>query len=599
MFETLASHRALSIIVGFASAFAVSVALTGVVRYLARRASLMDKPRGDRWHRRPVPRLGGIAIYAAFMTSLFLVQGPPNSPEMLALVVGGTIIFLVGLIDDLRPLESRMKLILLIVCAVVPATMGVRFTFFPAVLGVPLAIIWILGVTNAFNWLDNMDGVAAGVAAIATLNLVVFGLLFNGATGIPLSLALAGAALGFLVHNFPPARIFMGDSGSGFLGFTVAMIAVIGTYRDVSNVLLAVLVPAMILAVPIFDTAMVTLTRMLNRRPLFKGGRDHPAHRLVAMGLPERRAVALLYGLSTLAGASALLASLPGLLTGVTVSIILILGFVALGAVLGELQVYDDLDPARRASRTLLPKPFVNKKWIALIGLDVVLVVIAYVSAHLLRFEGYLGSSLGLMVAETLPVMLAAKMVSLAAFGVYRGSWRYAGMVDLVRLAQGASVGSLIGVAALFVWLRLAGMSRAALLIDWLLTLLFLCAARLSLRLVREYLAAQGEAGRRALIVGTGEADAVLLDLLRAHRTPTYRAVGFIDDDPTRHGAVIQGVPVVGGRRDLARLIRDHNIEEVLVMMPSFGPQTVSEILKTCRAAGVTARRFGLFPDTA
>jgi UDP-GlcNAc:undecaprenyl-phosphate GlcNAc-1-phosphate transferase len=587
-------------ILAFATAFVIAAALTGVVRHLAHRAALVDKPRGDRWHRRPVPRLGGIAIYAAFMLSLFtfVAGGRPLSRELLALVVGGTIVFLVGLFDDLRPLESRTKLILLIVCAVVPATMGVRFTFFPMVLGVPLAIVWILGVTNAFNWLDNMDGVAAGVAAIATLNLVVFDLLFNGATGVPLSLALAGAALGFLVHNFPPARIFMGDSGSGFLGFTVAMIAVIGTYRDVSNVLLAVLVPAMILAVPIFDTAMVTLTRTLNRRPLFKGGRDHPAHRLVAMGLPERRAVALLYGLSALAGASALLASLQGLLIGVTVSIVFILGFVALGAVLGELQVYGDpIREDQRAPRTLLPKPFVNKKWIALIALDVVLIVIAYVSAHLLRFEGYLGSSLSAMIAQTLPIMLAAKMVSLAAFGVYRGSWRYVGMVDLVRLGQGVSVGSVMGVAALFVWMHLTGMSRAALLIDWLLTLLLLSTGRLSLRLVREYLAAQGETGRRALIVGTGETEAVLLDVLRAHRAPLYRPVGFVDDDPSRLGLLIQGVPVVGGRDDLPRLIRDHAVEEVLVALPSFETQTVAEIMNACQAAGVRARRFGLLPD--
>ncbi len=581
-------------LIGFAAALLLSLSITAVVRRIAVRAALVDAPRGDRWHRRPVPRLGGIAIYVAFTGSLLFIERPPLSNEILGLLAGGAAIFLVGLIDDLRPLESRTKLILLIVCAVIPAIAGVRFTFFPALLGVPLAIVWILGITNAFNWLDNMDGVAAGVAVIATLNLVLFDLLFNGGTVAPLALLLAGAALGFLVHNLPPARIFMGDSGSGFLGFTVAMIAVIGSYRDVSNVLLAVLVPAMILAVPIFDTAMVTLMRVLNHRPVLRGGRDHPAHRLVAMGLPERRAVALLYSLSAMAGASALVASLPGLLTGVTVSILLILCFVALGTVLGELQIYEDRPEGNGDHRTVLPQPFKNKKWIALIGLDVMLTAIAYVSANLLRFEGHLAGSIGTIVAETLPVMLAAKMVGFAVSGVYRGSWRYAGMMDLVRLTQGASVGSLLGVATLFIWMRLDGMSRTALVIDWLLTVLLLSASRLSVRLLREYLAAQAEAGRRALIVGTGEAETVLLGLLRARRAPAYQAVGFVDDDPSKRGATIQGLRVLGSRGELSQLIRRHRVDEVLLTAASCPPEIVEEIRRVCQSAGVRARKFSL-----
>jgi len=584
-------------VVGFVAAFLVSLILTAVVRRAATRVALVDTPRSDRWHRRPVPRLGGIAVYVAFTACLLAIHRPALTPQIVGLLIGGVAIFLVGLYDDVRRLESRTKLILLVVCAVIPAVAGVRFTFFPPLLGVPLAIIWILGVTNAFNWLDNMDGVAAGVAAIATLNLVLFDLFFNGGTVAPLALVLAGAALGFLVHNIPPARIFMGDSGSGFLGFTVATIAVIGTYRDVSNVLLSVLVPAMILAVPIFDTAMVTLMRLLNRRPVFQGGRDHPAHRLVAMGLPERRAVALLYSLSALAGVSALVASLPGLLTGVTVSIVLILGFVALGAVLGELQVYEE-PPSGNGNghkRTVLPRPFKNKKWMMLIALDVVLIVVSYVSAHLLRFEGQLTGSIAVIVAETLPLMLAAKMVGFALFGVYRGSWRYAGIVDLVKLAQGASVGSLLGVVALFVWMRLYGMSRTALVIDWLLTLLLLSASRLSFRLVREYLAGQAESGRRALIVGTGHEETALLDVLRAHRPLAYQPVGFVDDDPSRRGAMIQGVPVLGSRHELRQLIHRHQVEEVLLTPASCPPEAFDEITRVCLRAGVPARKVSLF----
>jgi UDP-GlcNAc:undecaprenyl-phosphate GlcNAc-1-phosphate transferase len=440
-----------------------------------------------------------------------------------------------------------------------------------------------------------MDGVAAGVGAIAAINLVLFDRIFNGGHIVPLALILAGSALGFLRHNFPPARIFMGDSGSGFLGFTVATLAVMGSYRDVSNVLLAVLVPAMIAAVPIFDTAMVTLTRLLHRRPLFQGGRDHPAHRLVAIGLPERRAVLLLYGLSALAGTSALAASLLGLWMGVAASVVLVLGFVALGLALADLHIYEEMPPSRNG--TPLPAPFQNKKWIALMGLDIALVAIAYVSAYLLRFEGRLPETLALDVARTLPLMLAAKMIGLAIFGAYRGDWRYAGLVDLVRLVQGVSVGSLLGVMLLFMWMRLEGISRAALTIDWLLTLLLLAATRLSVRLVREYLVAQATGGRRALIFGTGEAGTALLSVLRSNGEPAYHPVGFVDDDPARRGALVRGVPVLGTPRELGMLIHRHRVEEVLVVMQLCHPEVLEDIVSACRDAGIPARQFGLLAD--
>jgi UDP-GlcNAc:undecaprenyl-phosphate GlcNAc-1-phosphate transferase len=323
----------------FAIALALAAGLTAVVRSLALRRGLVDPPRADRWHRRPVPRLGGVAIYAAFTVTLLAAWQSVRTSGVLGLLAGGTAIFLVGLLDDRRRLESRTKLVLLIVCAVIPSLAGIRFTFFAPLLAVPLTILWTLGITNAFNWLDNMDGVAAGVAIIVATNLALFDAVVNGGDIMPVALILAGAASGFLLHNFPPARIFMGDSGSGFLGYMVATLAVIGSYRNVSNVMLAVTVPAMIMAVPIFDTAMVTLTRLLNRQPLLKGGRDHPAHRLVAMGLPERRVVLLIYGLSAAAGASGLAAGLLSPLASTAVSIVLMASFIALGSALADLRV--------------------------------------------------------------------------------------------------------------------------------------------------------------------------------------------------------------------------------------------------------------------
>jgi UDP-GlcNAc:undecaprenyl-phosphate GlcNAc-1-phosphate transferase len=584
------------------AAFGLAFLLTLGIRVLAPRLGLVDLPREERWHRRPVPRLGGVAMYLGFTVPLLLFARPGLDETPAALLVGGAFVFLVGLLDDLRPLESRPKLTLLILSAFLPVLLGVRFELLPPLLGAPLAAFWILGATNAFNWLDNMDGVAAGVAVIAAVGLTV--LSFDGAGHVALpALLLAAAALGFLLHNFPPASIFMGDCGSGFLGFTLATLAVLGSHRNVGGVLLTVLVPGLILAVPIFDSATVTVLRLVHRRPLFQGGRDHPAHRLVTLGLPERKAAVLLYVLSAAAGAAGLAVTGLNILTGLIVSVLLALGFAALGLVLAEVRVYEQGatggDGDGRSPRiplnghTALPAPFLQKKWIAVMLADLVLVPTAFVAAHLLRFEGTLPPAVAAAVAQALPLVVAVKVAVLALAGVYRGAWRYAGALELLRLAQGATLGSAAAVTALWVWTGLGGLSRAALILDWLLAVLLLGASRFSLRVIREYLVAQTDRGRPVLIFGAGSGGVLVLQELRQNPSLGYRPVGFVDDDPGKRGAVVQGLRVLGNRRELGELVRRYGVEEVLVAAPSAPPEVVEEVVGACREAGARARVAG------
>ncbi|MDR7551171.1 MAG: hypothetical protein QN131_14750 [Armatimonadota bacterium] len=552
------------------------------------RFGLVDRPREDRWHRRPVPRLGGVAIYAGFTIPLVWVNRT-NPAGLLPLLVGGAVIFAVGLIDDVVRLENRTKLILLIVSAAVPVLLGVRFERLPALVGTPLAMIWILGATNAFNWLDNMDGVAGGIGAISAGTTAAFALLSGRSEAAVCALLLAGACLGFLLHNFPPARLFMGDSGSGFLGFTLATIAVMGSSRDVSNVLLPVLVPGLILAVPIFDTALVAVQRLLHGRSIFQGGRDHPAHRLVAMGLPERKAVLMLYGLSLLAASLALFAARLDVVVGLIVSVGLGLAFAALGIVLSEVRVYEAAPNGNGA--TALPQAFVNKRWILVMALDLLLVVLAYAGAHLLRFDGTLPPRVADAVVDTLPLVVAAKMVGLYAAGVYRGSWRYAGALDYGRIVEGAAVGSVLAVGGLFLWMRLEGLSRGALLLDWLLTVALVGGSRLSLTFLREFLVAQAEGGRRVLIFGAGLAGALLLRQLREDGGE-YRPVGFLDDDPATHGTYFQGLKVLGGRDDLPALLRRLRVDAVIVAAPNGSSASLAELRSICEEAGADLKRF-------
>jgi len=584
-------------------AFTLSYVLTWAVRVVAPRLGLVDRPRGDRWHRRPVPRLGGVATYLGFVAPLLLFARPGSAEAPLALLAGGASVFAVGLLDDLRPLENRPKLTLLILCALLPVLLGVRFEMLSPILGVPLAAFWILGATNAFNWLDNMDGIAAGVGVIASASLVVLSL--GGADHVVLpALVLGAAALGFLLHNFPPARVFMGDCGSGFLGFTLATLAVLGSHRNVGSVLLTVLLPGLILAVPIFDSATVTVLRLLHGRSLFQGGRDHPAHRLVTLGLPERKVVVLLYVLSATAGGAGLAATGLDVLVGLTMTVVLAVGFAALGLVLAEVRVYEGgasggegRDPAMRLplnGQTALPAPFLHKKWIAVMLADLVLIPTAFVAGHLLRFEGELPPAVAAAVAHALPVVVGVKVAALALAGVYRGAWRYAGALDLLRLVEGATVGSVAVVVVLSVWTGLQGLSRAALVVDWLLTVLLLGGSRFSLRVLREYLIAQSARGRPVLIFGAGSGGVLVLQELRQNPALGCRPVGFVDDDPAKRGAVVQGLPVLGGRRDLRELVRRYQVEEVLVAAPSCPPEVVAEVVAACREAGARARIAGL-----
>lgn len=286
---------------------ALSLALTPVTRRIAIKRGQISYPRADRWHRQPTAILGGIAIYAAAMSVFFFL---PFKKNTFGLMAGGTFLFAVGLLDDLMRLAPYLKLFTQVVA-------GCIAVFFGIVLGVPiegglaipLTLLWIIAITNSFNLLDNIDGLAAGIAAISALMLFFSSRAFvNNPLG-PYALIVAGACLGFLPYNFNPARIFMGDCGSMFLGFCLAVISVVGTGRHASNLLLTLALPVLIMTVPIFDTAFVMALRMLQGRKIFEGGSDHTSHHLVTLGLSQRKTVALLYAVSIAFGLIAVLYS--------------------------------------------------------------------------------------------------------------------------------------------------------------------------------------------------------------------------------------------------------------------------------------------------
>ena len=301
----------------------LAILLTPLCRRLALRFDVLDVPNHRKVHQNPKPLLGGLAIYLSFNTLLlclwllgYIAKG--YLTQVISIAAGGTVIMLVGLIDDIRPITPRIKLLtqilVSIAAALIIAMADVTLSIFVAdasrLLAFLVTVIWVVGITNSFNLLDNMDGLSAGVGVIASVSFTVIGTMQHEPIVSMLSLAIGGSCLGFLRFNIHPSKIFMGDAGSMFVGFILASVAVLGVYTRVTEVpRLAVMTPILVLAVPIFDTASVVWIRWRRGSPIFLGDKNHFSHRLVSFGMSQPRAVLFIYLIASLMGLLAILVS--------------------------------------------------------------------------------------------------------------------------------------------------------------------------------------------------------------------------------------------------------------------------------------------------
>lgn len=316
----------------FVVALVLSLYFTPIIRRAAIRYGVLDVPDASlKSHGEPTPYLGGVSIYLSFLFSLAFTYD--FTPEVLGILLSASIIVTIGLFDDLKVLSPGVKLLGQIVAAFVLIKAGVmiRLTFLPEPVAFALTMLWLVGMTNAINLIDISDGLAAGVASIAGAFLYVIA-LYNGSSTIAmLTLSLIGATLGFLAFNRPPARIFMGDTGSMFLGFMLAAIAMIGHYTFTHR--LAALAPVIILGVPLFDTVFVMGARAARRLPLMRGSPDHFAVRLRNHGASALRIALLSYGVGGLLGGAALFLCFLPLTQAVWV--LSAVALAAVGAVIG------------------------------------------------------------------------------------------------------------------------------------------------------------------------------------------------------------------------------------------------------------------------
>ncbi|HEX2501629.1 MAG TPA: hypothetical protein VHO73_09230 [Methylomirabilota bacterium] len=574
----------------FAASLIVGLSATLACERLAPRLGLVVQPRADRWHRQPVALLGGVAIMLGVLPALVWaggLRGRLAELMLVALAMGA-----VGLVDDFRPLRPPVKLVAQIALAglLVELDFVLRVTGVP-VLDVVLTVAWVVGITNAFNLLDNMDGLAAGMAVIAGGFRLALFLLVGDLAAASMTAGFVGAVMGFLVRNLPPARIFMGDAGSLFLGFFLSGLCLVIDAAYYSRGITAVLaVPVLLMLIPIFDTTFVTVTRLLRGQPVSEGGRDHTSHRLVALGGSEGRALAVLFGLSIIGGGVALLTYRAGLGTAAVLLPLLMVALALLGIHLSRVEIGQagPARPERAAVRLVQDLPY--KREVASVVLDAILIVVAYYAAYALRFEEAFAANQPMLIRTLAPV-LVCQLSGLAFSGAYRGMWRYTGLPDLLRLVRGITLGTVASVLYLLATTRFIGLSRAAFVLDWLLLVVLVSASRMSFRLLGETLRAPRAGARPVLVYGAGDGGELALRELRNNAGLAREVVGFIDDDRAKAGTRIHGVPVLGPLDELEVLLRAHPVEEVVVASRKIPPDRLYRLEATCAARGVVVLR--------
>ena len=300
----------LSLIVAAALAFAV----TPLVKRLAQRVGAMDVPKDERrMHKIPIPRMGGLAIFFAFLIAVLCFAGIDR--ELRGILLGATIIVVLGILDDILTLNALPKFAVQIVAAVIAVLHGCRIEHFMGFrlatwLSYPVSVIWIVAITNAVNFIDGLDGLAAGVSAISAGSMLVVALLVPDYNSAILLAAIVGACAGFIPYNFNPAKIFMGDTGSTFLGFMLSSISIYGLFKMYAIISFAV--PFLVLGLPIFDICFAVIRRVSKGQSPMHADRGHVHHRLIDMGFSQKQAVAIAYMLSAILGMAAVVLTNDG-----------------------------------------------------------------------------------------------------------------------------------------------------------------------------------------------------------------------------------------------------------------------------------------------
>lgn len=556
---------------------------------LARRACVRWKitaPRAGNQTSEWVPSLGGPAIVAGTLCGLALTTGMP-----LWLGLPVLMLCVAGVIDDIAVLTPLQKLALEVVTASLLILRGPRFVFTGwAPMDLAIAIFWLVTAANAFNLIDGLDGLAAGIGAVSTTTIATVAFMYHN---VPLGLgavALVAALAAFLLFNWSPASIFMGDSGALPIGMLIGFMALQAGGSAVSAPLARYIVPVLLMMVPLLDTSVVTISRLATGQPISRGGHDHSHHRLLRFGFSTPCAVTVCC-ITTLAfGLCALTA-----VTLTQTQLIAIVPFVAIGAAVLALFManlsFDVIEPGNVYSSlqgvAKIALHCVYKWRVADVMLDAANVSAAYFGAYLIRMDFSIPDEFFHQLLRNLWQVLLVSYSALFVAGVYRNIWRHTELSDATRFAKAAVVAS----GMLILW-QGNPVSWSIIILFAILLFNLLTATRLSFVVLRRALAKLGRS-RTVLIVGvTATADTALQFFMSSFSGGWCHVIGFLDDDGFKHGKVIRGVPVLGSIADLDNVYVRSKFDELVLASDSIPPSQLTFLSSFAHRKGVSLSNF-------
>jgi UDP-GlcNAc:undecaprenyl-phosphate GlcNAc-1-phosphate transferase len=589
-------------------AIVASNLLTPAARLLALRVGAIDKPGPRKVHHVPIPRLGGLAVVGAVALVLApLCAVHPPVPEWLpeglcpGLALGLLPILLVSLRDDIRPLGAMPKLGAQLAGAGIAVSFGIRLGTEVHVFGqpvqlgflaIPISLLWIVGLTNAFNLVDGLDGLSAGLALISSLSLAAVSFLVGRYGMASASLILSGALVGFLPYNIFPAKVFLGDTGATAVGFGLACLALRGGATLSAG--MAVLIPVVVLGLPIAEASISVLRRLLRkaqdgepRKRLLDADREHFHHKLIARGLGHRRAVLTLYGVGLILAACGLasmfLTTRKAALLFATLLCAAFIGLARLG--------YYEFAIIRRGLVLKFYESPVLRTALFPVFVDLGLVVLALYAAIGLKYDDWFLVGNRVLALRLVSLLPAVTVLVFWACRVYRGTWRHISVEDLVRSSTAVVLSATSG----FVLYRLVldeTLKFSLFLIYLLLLLVLVNGSRSSFRLLRYWKERGSPEGQLVVLYGSGHGGTLALREALSNRSLAIRPLGFIDDDTEKTGKYVNGYPVLGSLETLPLILREKNVKGLVVTTEKILPESLRAARRVCEQEGVWLMRF-------
>ncbi|MBT8351515.1 MAG: glycosyl transferase, partial [Deltaproteobacteria bacterium] len=504
-------------------------------------------------------------------------------------------LFLLGLVDDFTTIKPQTKLVGQILVASLVTFLGFRLHWFNSLtLDTMITIVWVVGLTNAFNLIDNMDGLCTGIGLIAAICLTLLFQATPYTESLIATYALVGALGAFLIYNFKPASIFMGDSGSLLIGFSLALLTLQHAEYEPSKTFARIAVPLLVMLVPIFDTILVSMIRILSGRKASMGGKDHTSHRLVLMGLKERNAVLFLYGVASVSAVSAIFVNQSDKLTSPVVITPIFISLLLMGIYLSQLRVYPDKEFSvlRDKSYTPILIDITYKRQLLLVTLDFGMIAFAYYLSYRLRFDSSAFGFYFNVFLKSLPAIIACKLSVFYLLGIYSSMWGYLSTSDVFLYLKASTIASLLSVVAVTFIYRFQDFSKGIVVIDWLLATGYLLASRGSFRLFLETIKRKNIKGRLTLIYGAGRGGEILLREILNNTSIGIQPIGFIDDDPRKNGKKIQGYPVLGTLTDVKSICQKQHIEGIIVSFHADPNDRIDALAQTCRELEIPLKSF-------